>query len=501
MVGTSRATRQAPAVIPLHLTCGLLLHSGASTCRGGHLAKYDLVIIGSGPGGYNTAIRAAQWGLKTLCVEKDGYLGGTCLHVGCIPTKVLLHHAEIYDTLKNAKEFGIEVKEFSVNWPAMIARKERVVNKHAKGIEFLFRKNKVDKMQGWGRWAGPGRVSVEQDGKLTEVEATHTMFATGSAARSLPGVEIDGKTVLSNIEILQLPAVPKTLVIVGAGAVGVEFASVFNSFGTQVTVLEMLPRVTPLEDEEISAELEKALKKKGIQIFTEAKVESVKTDPQGACVSFKDKAGKTQTLAAERVLMAVGRMPKTENLGLERSQVKLERGYIHTGPYMETAEPRVYAIGDIVAGMPQLAHAATMEGISCVAKITGKSMPPIQKTRIPNCTYCEPQVASIGLTERAAREAGYSVKTGKFPFIGNSKATILGHNEGFIKVVSKEKYGEILGVHIIGPYATEVIAESVAALQLEATVDDLMSTVHAHPTVWEAMSDAVAAVRGLSINA
>ena len=465
------------------------------------MAKYDLVIIGSGPGGYNTAIRAAQWGLKTLVVEKDGYLGGTCLHVGCIPTKVLLHHAEIYDTFKNAKEFGIDVKEFSLNWPATLVRKEKVVNKHAKGIEFLFRKNKVDKMQGWGRWAGPGRVSVEQDGKITEVEATHIMFATGSGARSLPGIEIDGKAILSNIEILQLPAVPKTLVIVGAGAVGVEFASVFNSFGTQVTVLEMLPRVTPIEDDEISVELEKALKKKGIQIFTEAKVESVKKDAQGATVSFKDKAGGTQTVSAEKVLMAVGRMPLTENLGLEKSRAKLERGFIHTGPYMETDEPRLYAIGDIVAGMPQLAHAASMEGISAVAKITGKNMPPIQKNRIPNATYCEPQVASIGLTERAAREAGYAVKTGKFPFIGNSKATILGHHEGFVKVVTDETYGELLGVHIIGPFATEIISESVAALQLEATVDDLMSTVHAHPTVWEAMADAVAAVRGLSINA
>jgi dihydrolipoamide dehydrogenase len=465
------------------------------------LAKYDLAIIGSGPGGYNTAIRAAQWGLKTACIEKDGYLGGTCLHVGCIPTKVLLHTAEIYDTLKMSKEFGIDVKEFSVNWEGALARKEKVVNRHAKGIEFLFRKNKVDWIQGWGSWAGPGHVSVEKDGKTTDVEATHIIFATGSGARSLPGVEIDGTVVLSNIEILKLPAVPKTLVIVGAGAVGVEFASIFNSFGTQVTVLEMLPRVTQIEDEEISAELEKALKKRGIQIFTETKVESVKRDANGATVSFTGKDGKTQSLAAERVLMAVGRMPKTEGMGLEKSKAKFERGFIHTGPYMETAEPRLYVIGDIVAGMPQLAHAASMEGISCVAKITGKNMPPIEKNRIPNCTYCEPQVASIGLTERAAREAGYEVKTGKFPFVGNSKATILNHHEGFIKVVTDAKYDELLGVHIIGPFATEIISESVAALQLEATVDDLMSTVHAHPTVWEAMSDAVAAVRGLSINA
>jgi dihydrolipoamide dehydrogenase len=344
-------------------------------------------------------------------------------------------------------------------------------------------------------------VSVEKDGQVTEIEATHIMFGTGSAARSLPGIDIDGKTILSNIEILQLPAVPKTLVIVGAGAVGVEFASIFNSFGTKVTVLEMLPRVTPIEDDEISTELEKALKKKGIQIFTESKVETVQKDAQGATVAFTDKTGKSQTIPAERVLMAVGRLPKTENLGLEKSKAKLERGFIHVGPYMETAEPRLYAIGDIVAGMPQLAHAASMEGITCVAKITGKQMPPIEKTRIPNATYCEPQVASIGLTERAAREAGYAVKTGKFPFLGNSKATILGHHEGFIKVVTDEATGEILGVHILGPFATEIISESVAALQLEATVDDLMSTVHAHPTVWEAMADAVAAVRGLSINA
>ncbi len=464
------------------------------------MAKYDLVIVGSGPGGYNTAIRAAQWGLKTACIEKDGFLGGTCLHVGCIPTKVLLHTAEIYDTLKGAKEFGIDVKDFSLNWEAALARKEKVVNKHAKGIEFLFRKNKVDWIQGWGSWTGPGHVSVEKEGKTTDIEATHIIFATGSGARSLPGVEIDGSVVLSNIEILKLTAVPKTLVIVGAGAVGVEFASIFNSFGTQVTVLEMLPRVTPIEDEDVSAELRKALEKKGIKIFTETKVDSVKRDASGATVSFTGKDGKSQSLAAERVLMAVGRMPKTEGMGLEKSKAKFERGFIHTGPYMETAEPRLYVIGDIVAGMPQLAHAASMEGISCVAKITGKNMPPIEKNRIPNCTYCEPQVASIGLTERAARAAGYEVKTGKFPFVGNSKATILNHHEGFIKVVTDAKYDELLGVHIIGPFATEIISESVAALQLEATVDDMMSTVHAHPTVWEAMSDAVAAVRGLSIN-
>jgi dihydrolipoamide dehydrogenase len=464
------------------------------------LPQYDLAIIGSGPGGYVTAIRAAQWGLKVLVIEKDGFLGGTCLHVGCIPTKVLLHHAEIYDTFKNAKEFGIEVKDFKLDWGAVLARKDKIVKKHAKGIEFLFRKNKIETMQGWGRWAGPGKVSVEKDGKTTEIEAAHIMLVTGSEARSLPGVEFDGKTILSNREILLLPAVPKSLVIVGAGAVGVEFASIYNSFGAIVTLLEALPRIVPLEDEEISVELDKAFKKKGIQIFTEAKVSAVKKDAKGASVTFTDKAGKSQTIAAEKVLIAVGRRPMTEGIGLEKSKAKTERGFVHTAPYSETEEPHLYAIGDIVAGMPQLAHAAMMEGITAVAKITGRDIPPLDRKRIPAATYCEPQVASIGLTEKQARDAGIKVKTGKFPFLGNSKATILGAHEGFIKVVAEEQYGEILGVHIIGPLATEIIAESVAAIQLEATLDDMLYTVHAHPTLWEAMGDAFASVRGWQIN-
>jgi dihydrolipoamide dehydrogenase len=464
------------------------------------LPSYDLAIIGSGPGGYVTAIRAAEWGLKTLVIEKDGFLGGTCLHVGCIPAKVLLHHAEIYDTFKNAKEFGIDVSDFKLNWPATLARKDRIVNRHAKGIEFLFRKHKVETMRGWGRWAGPGKVSVETDGKITEVEATHIMFATGSEARSLPGVEFDGKVILGNREILNVPEVPKSLVIVGAGAVGVEFASIFQSFGTTVTILEMLPRMVPLEDEDISAELEKAFRKRGIQIFLEAKVESVQKDGVGATVSFRDKSGQAQTLSAERVLMAVGRAPLTNNLGLDKTRVKVERGFVHTGPFMETDEPHVYAIGDIVAGMPQLAHAASMEGIVAVGKITGKPVRPLERRRIPNATYCEPQIGSIGLTERQAREAGFDVKVGKFPFLANSKASILNHHEGFIKVVAEEKSGELLGVHIIGPLATEILAEAVTALQLEATVDDMMFMVHAHPTVWEALGDAFSSVRGVPIN-
>ena len=464
------------------------------------MAKYDLVIIGSGPGGYVAAIRASQWGLKTAVVEKDPFLGGTCLHVGCIPTKVFLHHADLYDYFKRAQEFGFEVSGVKINWPAMLTRKDKIVKKHAGGIAALFKKNKVDSITGWGRIAGPGRVSVEKDGKTTELETNFTMLATGSEARSLPGVEIDADKILTNREILALKAIPKSLVVVGCGAVGVEFASVFHTFGSEVTLLEVLPRVTPLEDEEISAELDKSFRKRGIRIELEAKVESVKKDAQGVTVSYKDKAGKSQSVAAEKVLIAVGRRPLTENIGLEKTKAKTERGYIHTNAYLETDEPKLYAIGDIVAGLPQLAHAASMEGIIAVGRMAGKPVQPFDRKRCPNATYCEPQIGSIGLTEKQAREAGFEVKTGKFPFLANSKATILGQHEGFIKVVADAKYGEILGVHAIGPLATEIIAEPVAALGLEATLDDMAFTIHAHPTVWEAMGDAFNSVRGLTIN-
>jgi dihydrolipoamide dehydrogenase len=464
------------------------------------LAKYDLVIIGSGPGGYVAAIRAGQWGLKTAVVEKDPFLGGTCLHVGCIPTKVFLHHADIYDYFKRAEEFGFEVKDVGINWPAILARKDKIVKKHSLGIASLFKKNKVETITGWGRIAGPGRVSVEKDGKTTEIETTYTMVATGSEARTLPGVEIDGKTILTNREILTMQAIPKSMVVVGCGAVGVEFASIFRTFGTEVTLLEAMPRLVPLEDEDISPELEKAFKKKGMRIETGAKVTSVKKDANGASVSFTDKDGKPQTVSAEKVLIAVGRRPLTENIGLEKTKAKVERGYVHTNAFLETDEPKLYAIGDIVAGLPQLAHAASMEGIIAVGRMAGKEVQPFDRKRCPNATYCEPQIGSVGLTEKQAREAGFQVKTGKFPFIANSKATILGMHEGFIKVVAEAKYGEILGVHAIGPLATEILAEPTTALNLEATLDDMGAVIHAHPTVWEAMGDAFNAVRGLAIN-
>ena len=464
------------------------------------MAKYDLVIIGSGPGGYVAAIRAGQLGLKTAVVEKDPFLGGTCLHVGCIPTKVFLHHADIYDNFQHAQKFGIEVKDVKVNWPAMLARKDKIVKKHASGIGMLFKKNKVESITGWAKIAGPGRVSVEKDGKVTELETNFTMLATGSEARTLPGIEIDGKVTLTNREILQLQSIPKSLVVVGAGAVGVEFASLFRTFGSEVTILEALPRIVPLEDEEISPELEKAFKKKGINIETGAKVESVKSDGKIGTVNFKDKNGKAVTINAEKVLIAVGRRPVTENINIEKTKAKVERGFIHTNGYLETAEPKLYAIGDIVAGLPQLAHAASMEGIIAVTRMAGKDAQPFNRLRCPNATYCEPQIGSVGLTEKAARDAGHDVKTGKFPFLGNSKATILGHHEGFIKVVADAKYGEVLGVHAIGPLATEILAEPTAVLNLEGTIDDMMATIHAHPTVWEAMGDAFNSVRGLTIN-
>jgi dihydrolipoamide dehydrogenase len=468
--------------------------------KGANVAKYDVAIIGSGPGGYVSAIRAGELGLKTIVIEKDPFLGGTCLHVGCIPTKVLLHHADIYDHFKDANEWGFEVSGLKIDWTRIMARKSKIVLKHSKGIEFLFKKNKVEWKQGWGRYEGPGKVSVEKDGKKETIEASNVLLVSGSEAKSLPGIEPDHKQILTNRSILELPDIPKTLIVVGAGAVGVEFASIYNSFGTDVTILEALPRLVPVEDEEISVELEKSFKKKGIKVFTVCMVEQVKKDANGVAVSFKDKDGKAQTLQAEKLLMAVGRQPLTANCGLEKSKAKTDRGFVFVDEHMETAEPGLFAIGDIVAGLPQLAHAAMMEGIVAVTHIAGKPTHPVLKTRIPNATYCEPQIGSIGLTEKQAKDAGYAVKTGKFPFIGNSKATILNAHGGFIKVVSEEKYGQVLGIHIIGPLATEILAEAAAVLNLEGTIDDMMHTIHAHPTVWEAMGDAFASVRGLQIN-
>jgi dihydrolipoamide dehydrogenase len=466
---------------------------------------FDVAIIGSGPAGYTAAIRAGQYGLKTALIEKDNVLGGTCLHVGCIPTKALLFNAEIWDHLKDAKEFGIEgVDSRKLNWAAVQDRKSKIVTKHAKGLEFLMRKNKVETIRGYGKLTGPAQngiltVEVAADSKLTNVKAKNVILSTGSAARMLPGLEPSDR-ILTNIEILSLKEIPKSLVVVGAGAVGVEFASIFRSFDTEVTILEMLPRLVPVEDEDVSKELARVYRKRGINFHTGAKVEKVEKSKSGIAVTFSVD-GKQQKIETERILIAVGRKPRTENIGLERTKIKPDRGFIKTDSWMQTAEAGVYAIGDIVLGTPQLAHVGAMEGIVAVTKIAGKPGKPINPEHIPNATYCHPEIGSVGLTEEKAREAGYNLKVGKFPFTANSRASIVGQHEGFIKIVSDSDHGEILGVHIIGPQATELIAEAVAAMELEATVEDLMWTIHAHPTLAEAMLDASNSVYGLAINA
>ena len=466
---------------------------------------YDIAIIGSGPAGYTAAIRAGQYGLKTALIEKDGFLGGTCLHVGCIPTKALLFNAELWDHLKEAKEFGIEgVDARKLNWAAIQDRKSKIVTKHAKGLEFLMRKNKVETVKGYGKLTGPAQngiltVEVTNDGKASQLKTKNVILATGSEARMIPGLE-PGPKVLTNIEILGLKELPKSLVVVGGGAVGVEFASIYRSFDADVTILEMLPRLVPIEDEEVSKELARVYRKRGINFHTGAKMEKVEQTKSGVAVTFSAE-GKQQTIEAEKILIAVGRRPRTENIGLEKTRIKPDREFIKTDSWMQTAEPGVYAIGDIVLGTPQLAHVGAMEGIVAVTKIAGKKGKPINPEHIPNATYCHPEIGSVGLTETKAREAGYNLKVGKFPFAGNSRASIVGQHEGFIKIVSDADYGEILGVHIIGPQATELIAEAVAAMEAEATVEDLMWTIHAHPTLAEAMLDAFNSVYGMAINA
>jgi dihydrolipoamide dehydrogenase len=466
---------------------------------------YDIAIIGSGPAGYTAAIRAGQYGLKTALIEKDGFLGGTCLHVGCIPTKALLFNAEIWDHLKDAKEFGIEgVDSRKLNWAAIQERKSKIVSKHAKGLEFLMRKNKVETIKGYGKLTGPAQsgvltVEVTDGGKSSLIKAKNVILSTGSEARMIPGLEPDAR-VLTNIEILGLKEIPKSLVIVGAGAVGVEFASIFRSFDAEVTILEMLPRLVPIEDEDISKELARVYRKRSINFHTGAKVEKVEKTKSGVEVTFSV-GGKQEKIEAEKILIAVGRKPRTDNIGLEKTHIKPDRGFIKTDSWLQTSEPGVYAIGDIVLGTPQLAHVGAMEGIVAVTKIAGKPGKPINPEHIPNATYCHPEIGSVGLTEEKAREAGYNVKIGKFPFTANSRASIVGQHEGFIKIISDADYGEILGVHIIGPQATELIAEAVIAIELEATVEDLMWTIHAHPTLAEAMLDASNSVYGMAINA
>jgi len=467
---------------------------------------YDVAVIGGGPAGYTAAIRGAEYGLKVALIDASPSLGGTCLHVGCIPTKALLFNAELWDYLKDAAEFGIaNVDARSLDWAAVQTRKNAIITRHVKGLEFLMKKHKIAVIPGYGRLTGAAvngihTIDVDTAGAKSQVKAKNILLATGSQAKLLPGLTA-GDRILTNIEILSLPEPPKTLIIIGAGAVGVEFASIFRSFGAEVTLVEFLPRMVPVEDEEISKELSRVFRKRGIDVNVGAKVEKVELTEKGVKVTWTASNGKTQEKEADKVLVAVGRAPQTVDAGIDKTHIELDRGFVKVDDTQQTAEPGIYAIGDIVAGLPQLAHVGAMSGMVAMAKIAGRYFRPVRRDRIPNCTYTEPQIGSAGLTEAQAKEKGHELKIGKFPFAGNSKATLVGSHDGFVKIVADAKYGEILGVHIIGPQATELIAEAVAVMTLEGTVDELMFTIHAHPTLSESLLDAYGAVEGMAINA
>jgi len=463
--------------------------------------QFDVTIIGSGPGGYVAAIRAAQLGLKTAIVEKDKRLGGTCTLRGCIPTKQLLMSAHIYEQMQHAADFGVEASGIQLAFANVQKRKEKVVMKNSKGIEYLMKKNKITSFSGTGKLVLPGKVEVTSaDGKKETIDSKHIILATGSVVRPIPGFETDGQRVVSSDHILELKEVPKSLIVMGAGAVGVEFASVYSRFGAATTIVELLPRLVPLEDEEVSKELEKSLRKRGVKSQVDTKLETLERSETGVVVTGKTSKGEAVKLEAEMLLVAVGRMPYTDGLGLEGTKIKVEKGFIQIDQYQQTGEKGVYAIGDVVP-TPLLAHLASKEGVVAVEHIAGlKDVRPINLRLVPNCTYCDPEVASVGLTEAKARELGYDVKLGKFPFSASGKARILGEEEGFVKIVSESKYDEILGVHIIGPHATELIAEACVAMQLESTAEELGRTMHAHPTVSEAVMEAAEGVHGLAVH-
>jgi dihydrolipoamide dehydrogenase len=454
---------------------------------------YDVAILGSGPGGYVAAIRAGQLGLTTLLVEKDPFFGGTCLHVGCIPSKAFLYTAELIDRIRHAREHGIVVESIRLDWAAMLKRKEKVVRKLAGGVSLLLRNNRVVSLRGVGKLAGPGAIEVSTEEGPRRFQARNIVIATGSQPRTLPGLPIDGERLLTNTEMLSLPARPERIAIVGAGAIGAEFASMFSSFGTKVVVLELLPRILPLEDEEVSDTVLRSFRKRGIEVLVGARVESATAAEDGStALRFRLADDSTGERVVDKVLVAVGRAPRTEGIGLETVGIEPDRskgGTIPVNEFMETRAKGVYAIGDVVATQ-QLAHVASAEALLAIERIAGKPVRPLNYDHMPNATYCTPEVASVGLTEAKARDRGYDVRIGKFPFAASSKASILGENEGFVKVVSEAGYDELLGVHIVGPHATDLIAEAVVALTHEATVESLMRSVHAHPTLSEAVMEA-----------
>lgn len=465
---------------------------------------YDVIVIGSGPGGYPAAIRASQLGFKVAIIEKES-LGGICLNWGCIPAKALIKSAQVYDYLKHSADYGINASG-SADFGAVIKRSRGVANQMNKGIQFLMKKNKIDVIMGYGKVKAKGQVEVTAaDGSKQVVESKYIVIATGARSRELPNLKQDGKKVIGYREAMVLPTQPKSMIIVGSGAIGVEFAYVYNSMGTKVTIVEFMPRIVPVEDEDISKELEKQFKKQGMEIMTNASVESLDTSGAGVKALVKKQDGSTVTLEADIVLSAIGVVANLENIGLEESGVKTEKGKVVVDKYQQTSVPGIYALGDCTPGQA-LAHVASKEGINAAEHMAYNEkklhhLPDaIDYNNIPGCTYCIPEVASVGYTEKAAKEAGYEVKVGKFPFIASGKAVAAGATEGFVKVVYDAKYGEFLGAHMIGNNVTEMIAEVSVARKLETTAHEILNAIHPHPTMSEALKEATAVAYGEAID-
>ena len=457
--------------------------------------NYDIIVVGSGPGGYVTAIRASQLGLKTAIVERES-LGGICLNWGCIPTKALLKSANVFEYLSHASDYGINVKEASADFGAMIQRSRDVASGMSNGIQFLMKKNKIDVLKGNGVIKAGKVVSVtDEAGTTTDYTATKgIIIATGARSRVLPNLPQDGEKIIGYRQAMTLPTQPKKLVVVGSGAIGIEFAYFYNALGTEVTVVEYLPNIVPVEDEDVSKQLEKSFKKAGVNIMTNASVESVDTSGKGCVVTVKTAKGE-EKIECDVVLSAVGIQANIENIGLEEVGIVVDKGRILVNDYYQTNIPGYYAIGDVVPG-PALAHVASAEGIICVEKIAGHHPEPLDYGNIPGCTYCSPEIASVGMTEKAAKEAGYEIKVGKFPFSASGKASAAGAKDGFVKLIFDAKYGELLGGHMIGANVTEMVAELVAVRKLETTGEELIKTVHPHPTMSEAIMEAAAAAYG-----